>query len=457
MKPVKQLAIGIAVALVVGTTFVYSGLMPPGADEPHSALVYKLLETTRERGIAVRADDIMVPPLDDPALIRSGAGNYNSMCSGCHLMPGVKESELSKGLYPVPPALAEVDDLEPAEAFWVIKHGIKASGMPAWGKSMEDRYIWGMVAFLMKLPTLSEEQYKKEVACSGGHSHGGSVTVEHAHEEPAVDCGDDGDDGLSDEPMEHDHGAAHDHSAMSESAPDDAGGHEHATGAEHAHGEASAPEMDHSKMQGMDHSNMQGMDHSKMQGMDHSKMQGMDHSKGHGADHSAMPGTSHGAAAVPKSLPVRNAAESAVQAFQDALQVGNRNLVLQWLDPAVRIEEGGHTENSRAEYASGHLQSDIDFLKTARVYPQSRSSRLAGDTATVSTQTRIVAQPDGKPIEILSNEAASLKMTSEGWRIVHIQWSATPVDKSVSAPRAKAAPQAADKPKQADDGHNHEH
>src|SRR3546814_1099025 len=55
-----------------------------------------------------------------------------AMCTGCHLAPGMSETEMSRGLYPAPPDLTKTT-VEAAEAFWVIKHGIKASGMPAWG------------------------------------------------------------------------------------------------------------------------------------------------------------------------------------------------------------------------------------------------------------------------------------------------------------------------------------
>jgi hypothetical protein len=67
----------------------------------------------------------------------------------------------------------------------VIKHGIKASGMPAWGKSMGDEYIWGLVAFLQQLPKLDAAGYKTLVASSGGHSHGGTGSGEHHHHDEA--------------------------------------------------------------------------------------------------------------------------------------------------------------------------------------------------------------------------------------------------------------------------------
>ena len=179
-KSLLMLIVLLLVALVAMAGFVWSGLYNMAADDAHSRPVYALLETLRERSVTVRARKLHPPPdLTDAALIRQGAGNYDSMCTGCHLAPGMQDTELSKGLYPAPPALAKVAAGNPAHHFWVIKHGIKASGMPAWGMSMADEYIWGMVAFLQQLPKLDAAQYQALVASSGGHSHGGGETEPH--------------------------------------------------------------------------------------------------------------------------------------------------------------------------------------------------------------------------------------------------------------------------------------
>nr|WP_302229361.1 cytochrome c [Azotobacter vinelandii]WKN24518.1 cytochrome c [Azotobacter vinelandii] len=162
--------------VALGTGVLYSGLIDVGADAPHSAPLRALLETARGRSIAVRARDIQVPDLADEALIRAGAGNYDAMCVGCHLAPGLSGTELSQGLYPAPPNLSEADHAgDPAGAFWVIKHGIKASAMPAWGRSMADPYIWELVAFLERLPNLDAESYRSLVESGPGHRHGGET------------------------------------------------------------------------------------------------------------------------------------------------------------------------------------------------------------------------------------------------------------------------------------------
>ena len=171
-------------ALLVVVGYVWSGSYDIGADSAHTRPVYSMLETLRERSIATRAGRLQPPAnLNDMALIRQGAGNYDAMCTGCHLGPGIEPTELSRGLYPAPPNLSKAGEFVPSHHFWVIKHGIKASGMPAWGKSMGDEYIWGIVAFLQQLPKLDAARYKALVASSGGHSHGGGESDEHHHNE----------------------------------------------------------------------------------------------------------------------------------------------------------------------------------------------------------------------------------------------------------------------------------
>lgn len=172
-KIVATTAVAVCLTAAAGAgLFAVSGLYNFAADEPHFPWVSTALATVRERSIEVRAAKLTVPDISDQGRIVKGAGNYAAMCASCHLAPGVESSELSKGLYPQPPNLSKVK-IDPAQAFWVIKHGVKASGMPAWGKSMDDDSIWSLVAFLQKLPQMDDPQYDQTVGSSGGHSHAG--------------------------------------------------------------------------------------------------------------------------------------------------------------------------------------------------------------------------------------------------------------------------------------------
>lgn len=186
----------LVTAALVGA-FIYSGVYNIGADAPHSRLVYGLLQELRDKAIARGAQGITVPAdLNDPKRVAAGGGLYHEMCTGCHLGPGIAPTEMSQGLYPSAPDLARTD-LSPAEQFWTIKHGIKLTAMPAWGKTHSDELIWDMVAFIQKLPNMSPEQYKKIVASApkdheemmegmlGDQKHN-MASAPHSHEpEPA--------------------------------------------------------------------------------------------------------------------------------------------------------------------------------------------------------------------------------------------------------------------------------
>lgn len=209
----KRFWMGVLATLVMGVAaagaVVYSGMVNVSADSPHSPLVYRLIETAREQSIDRQARDLQVPAnLADAERVRRGAGNYAAMCVACHLAPGKTDSEIRMGLYPQPPDLSRPDEAEAHEAarqFWIIKHGIKASGMPAWSKGgIEDEAIWDLVAFLQQMPTLSPEQYLAQVESSEGHSHAGQAGHADMHGqagevEPAA------------QPGSHDHADGHAH------------------------------------------------------------------------------------------------------------------------------------------------------------------------------------------------------------------------------------------------------
>ena len=162
--------VALLVLLGAAAVGIYAGLYNIAADVPHTQPVYWLLETIRGRSVASHARNIIVPSdLDDSNRISRGAGQYAEMCSGCHLAPGMKRTEISQGLYPRAPELRRKTTLTPAEQFWVVKHGIKMTGMPAWGVTHDEDLLWDVVAFVRKLPELTPEQYETLVKNAPKH------------------------------------------------------------------------------------------------------------------------------------------------------------------------------------------------------------------------------------------------------------------------------------------------
>ena len=184
------IVLSLLIAAGFAGAFIYAGVYNIGADAPHSRFVYWALDQFRERAIAHHSRNIALPAnLNSAKRVQAGAGLYAEMCTGCHLGPGVERSELSQGLYPQAPELARGNDHSPAQQFWIIKHGIKLSAMPAWGKTHNDELIWDMVAFLKAMPKMSPEQYKAVVA-SAPEDHDEMMTDMHgmagAHAKPEV-------------------------------------------------------------------------------------------------------------------------------------------------------------------------------------------------------------------------------------------------------------------------------
>jgi len=184
----KAILILLIVILLGGALFIWSGVYNIAATDKHWVITNELIEILRERSIEVRAEDIVVPDnLEDPARIATGATNYEEMCSSCHLAPGVKSTELYEGLYPQPPVFynSKHGAHDEKDNFWVIKNGLKLTGMPAWGGSHSDDEIWALVAFINQLDAMSTEDYQTMTA--GGEGHHDDDAAEDSHQDTAAE------------------------------------------------------------------------------------------------------------------------------------------------------------------------------------------------------------------------------------------------------------------------------
>jgi mono/diheme cytochrome c family protein len=174
--PVKTLTflglIGLLAILggIGAAVFFFGGFFSVAANHPDPDIVNWALVHVREASIARHATDRPPRSLDDPALVRAGASAYSQRgCINCHGGPGAKPGKFSEGLNPPPNLKKAVNDLQPQELFWVIKNGIKMTGMPSFGASgVPDQEIWTIVAFLKKLQSVSDEDFKTWSAAPPG-------------------------------------------------------------------------------------------------------------------------------------------------------------------------------------------------------------------------------------------------------------------------------------------------
>ncbi|MDH4054789.1 MAG: cytochrome c [Gammaproteobacteria bacterium] len=216
MKIISTLLVVAALAILGAVAFAYSGIYDVRASTPHSGLVHWLLSTTSHASIERQSNDVQVPNLSDPTMARAGANDFAAMCVGCHGAPGKDPEAVGQGLNPAAANLAEsAEHMNPAELFWVTKHGIKMTGMPSWGATHDDDALWPVVAFMTTLPDLDADGYQALLASAAGMGHHaeGDDTAGHDH------------DDAPDAPT-HDH-STHDHDEPKTEEPPHDDGHEH--------------------------------------------------------------------------------------------------------------------------------------------------------------------------------------------------------------------------------------
>jgi mono/diheme cytochrome c family protein len=155
-------AIAIVVAIAVPIYF-FGGFLNVSASEPHFDIVAWSLDHIRKASVSRHATDKPAISLDDPAVVQAGAKTFSDLgCASCHGAPGGTWMKFSEGLNPSPAELKEVgQERTPAELFWVVKNGLKFTGMPGFGSiGVKDEEIWKVVAFVKKLPKVSDADYK---------------------------------------------------------------------------------------------------------------------------------------------------------------------------------------------------------------------------------------------------------------------------------------------------------
>jgi mono/diheme cytochrome c family protein len=186
MKAILKTISGFMLVVAIAAGYMMSaGIYNIGATDKHWLITEKLIEWMRNNSIAVRANVLEVPTMEETEYLAIGATHYDAMCTICHLAPGQELTELAQGLYPQAPVFhqrklpvgTDAIETQTKAYFWVIKNGIKMTAMPAWGLTHDDETIWAMALFVQKLENMSADQYQKLI-----NKHSNSDDHEHKHE-----------------------------------------------------------------------------------------------------------------------------------------------------------------------------------------------------------------------------------------------------------------------------------
>jgi mono/diheme cytochrome c family protein len=159
----KTLAAALTLAVVLGAGFavwvVSQGIS--ARDEP-TAVEHALARTMRSLAIPRLDRDRRNPVDGTPEIVAAGMVHYADHCAMCHGTDGTGDTDIGRGLYPKPPDMrqAATQDLTDGELFYIIEHGVRLTGMPAFGDGSPEsaQQTWHLVHFVRALPRLTDDQ-----------------------------------------------------------------------------------------------------------------------------------------------------------------------------------------------------------------------------------------------------------------------------------------------------------
>lgn len=149
-----------AAATALAAAVVMSGVASITASSGHWAITTRILDFAKTRAVATQSIGIEAPSLDDETLLLRGASHYENACALCHGRPGENPPPVMAAMTPPPPRLTDtVARYKREELFFIVKHGIKFTGMPAWPVEQRDDEVWAVVSFLQRMPALDITEY----------------------------------------------------------------------------------------------------------------------------------------------------------------------------------------------------------------------------------------------------------------------------------------------------------
>ncbi len=175
----RKFFLGVIVTLAVlgGGAYLYLRMgyldlradLQPSAFEKRNAMAFMDASTDRH------APDQKNPVEPTEANLIEGVKLYKTYCAACHGAPDHPEKKFGHPFYPpAPQFMEEAPDMPENQNFYIIQHGVRWTGMPAWKNTLSNEEIWKLVAFLShmdKLPPAVEEEWKKPLP-SGSASIG---------------------------------------------------------------------------------------------------------------------------------------------------------------------------------------------------------------------------------------------------------------------------------------------
>ena len=150
--------------LVGGFWYLKKGYVSFEADQEPSFVERSLAMAAVDAATERHARELNNPVSATEKNLVEGAKLYYDNCAGCHDMLSNTITQFGKSFYPpVPAFFKEPPDMSESQNFYIIQHGIRWTGMPAWNKTLSETQVWQLVTFLshiQKLPPAALKQFE---------------------------------------------------------------------------------------------------------------------------------------------------------------------------------------------------------------------------------------------------------------------------------------------------------
>lgn len=132
-KFILGFVVGIVVLLLAAFCYVRFGFIDPRADKEVSLLESKIAMPSLDAAVDRRALEMQNPVQPADANLSAGMKIYQTNCASCHGDIRHPHGSLADSRYPrAPQFLEDAPDMPENQNFYIIQHGIRLSGMPAW-------------------------------------------------------------------------------------------------------------------------------------------------------------------------------------------------------------------------------------------------------------------------------------------------------------------------------------
>lgn len=194
----KRVLLTIAIIAAIGLAVAWLGIINIGASTGHWVITDRFLHWAMRNSVRTQAalseafGEQKRPPTDPTGLV-SAAGHYASTCAFCHGAPGEVIPPVMQAATPSVPDLSQTADTwSDRQLFWIVKHGVKFTAMPAWPALSRDDEVRRMTAFVRRLPKMSPGEYRSLAFGPGRITGGEAITLQGALPDCARCHGEDG-------------------------------------------------------------------------------------------------------------------------------------------------------------------------------------------------------------------------------------------------------------------------